>query len=147
MDQQRLLSTWTRLLGLSLIATACTVTYVAMVVSGWAAAGCPGLQELKALTRVELLVYCLDSLRVEANEAFGNVSHTIPGSSFNGRPQAAQQAFKGIKYLTLIQGQNTEVRAQSPGSGPMQLRSTSTKLQNPRLWRYFKCCEYHLKGK
>jgi len=34
-------------------------------------------------------VYCLDSQRVEANEAFGNTSHTIPGSPFTGDPDNA----------------------------------------------------------
>jgi len=34
-------------------------------------------------------VSCLDSQRVEANEAFGNTSHTIPGPCFSKQSRAA----------------------------------------------------------
>jgi len=62
----------------------------------------------------DVLMHCLDSQRVEANEAFGNTSHTIPGSSCTGRPQAAQQAFQtNIDRESMILTKH-RAKAQSP---------------------------------
>jgi len=78
-------------------------------------------------------VRCLDSQRVEANEAFGNTSHTIPGSSCNGRPAAAQQAFKGIKYnillvLTTHRAKGTEPRLRTNAAAVHQHETHKSEI-------------------
>jgi len=82
------------------------------------------------------LASCLDSQRVEATEAFGNTSHTIPGSSFTGRPQAAQQAFKSSIDTKPLMFRDAQAVAQRHATEPSQLRSMRTKLKNQATARF-----------
>jgi len=84
---------------------------------------------------------CLDSQRVEANEAYCNTSHTIPGSSFTGRPQATQQAFQSIKDTKRSILRNAQAVAQRHGTEPYHPRPIRTELKNRGKLSFQKCLE------